>query len=260
MTAYESIARSIRDAYETGTPTAPVRDKLPAGDIDAAYQVQQINTEAWIKAGRRLVGRKIGLTAKAVQKQLGVDQPDFGMLFADMSIGNGEDIALGRILQPKVEAEIALVMEHDLESDQPTTADLIRAVAYAVPAIEIVGSRIANWDIKITDTIADNASSGAYVLGGPPRKLDGLDLYLCGMVMERFGDQVSMGAGAACLGHPLNAALWLATTMAKRGMPLKAGDVVMTGALGPMVAVRPGDVFEARINGLGSVRAAFAKE
>jgi 2-keto-4-pentenoate hydratase len=260
MTDHQSIAAAIRGAYESGTPIAPVRDQLPPGDIDAAYAVQQANTEAWIKSGRRLVGRKIGLTAKAVQKQMGVDQPDFGMLFADMSLGDGEEIAISRVMQPRVEAEIALIMENDLVSEQPTTADLIRAVAYACPAIEVVGSRIAKWDIKITDTIADNASSGAYVLGGPPRKLDGLDLYLCGMVMERFGDQVSVGAGAACLGHPLTSALWLATVMAKRGMPLKAGDVVMTGALGPMVAARPGDVFEARINGLGSVRAAFAKE
>ena len=119
------------------------------------------------------------------------------------------------------------------------------------------GSRVANWNIKIQDTIADNASSGLFVLGNEPKKLDGLDLRLCGMVMEKRGDQVSIGAGAACLGHPLNAALWLARTMVEIGAPLKAGDVIMSGALGPMAAVAPGDVIEVRISGLGSVRTAF---
>ena len=133
----------------------------------------------------------------------------------------------------------------------------MNATAYALPAIEIVGSRIAKWDIRITDTIADNASSGLYVLGNQPVRLADVDLRLAGMVMERNGEPLSFGVGAACLGHPFNAALWLARTMVRVGMPLKAGDVVLSGALGPMVAVNPGDVFEARISGLGSVRAVF---
>ena len=137
-------------------------------------------------------------------------------------------------------------------------SDLIRAIAYALPAIEIVGSRIENWNIKLLDTIADNASSGLYVLGAEARKLDGARLRLCGMVMERRGEPVSVGAGAACLGHPLNAALWLARTMVEVGNPLREGDVIMSGALGPMVPVAAGDVLETRISGLGSVRAVFA--
>jgi 2-keto-4-pentenoate hydratase len=252
-------AKRLRDAHESGVPCPPVRELLPQGDLDAAYAVQEVNTVHWLESGRRLVGRKIGLTAKAVQRQFAVDQPDYGMLFADMALGDGEEIALARVVQPRVEAEIAFVLERDLTVERPTPADLLRAVAYAVPAIEIVGSRIANWDIRIVDTIADNASSGLFVLGGPPRHLDGLDLRLCGMVMERKGEPISVGAGAACLGHPLNAATWLAGQMARVGRPLLAGDVIMSGSLGPMAPVGAGDVVEARISGLGSVRAVFAQ-
>jgi 2-keto-4-pentenoate hydratase len=195
-----------------------------------------------------------------VQKQLGVDQPDYGMLFDDMAVPDGWEVAAGRLIQPKVEAEVAFVLGRDLSEERITVADVLRAVDFALPAIEIVDSRIADWKIGIFDTVADNASSGLYVLGGMPKKLDGLDLRLCGMVMESAGEPVSVGAGAACLGHPLSAVLWLAKTTAKAGRPLLAGDTILSGALGPMVAAKGGDVFEARIEGLGSVRAAFAKE
>jgi 2-keto-4-pentenoate hydratase len=252
------IARKLRDAYTSGIPVAPVRDSLPVGDVTTAYAVQKVNTEHWLQQGRRLVGRKIGLTSKVVQKQLGVDQPDFGMLFADMALCDGDEAPPSSVMQPKVEAEVALVLERDLPESDATITEVISAVAYAVPAIEIVGSRIRNWDIRLVDTIADNASAGLFVLGATPVKLNGLDLRLCGMVMERRGDQVSIGAGAACLGNPLNAAAWLARTMVEVGAPLKAGDVIMTGALGPMVQVAPADVICVRISGLGSVRVGFA--
>lgn len=253
-------ANRLYEAGVSGTPCAPVRDLLPTGDVQAAYEVQSYNTDRALEAGRRLVGRKIGLTAASVQKQLGVNQPDYGMLFADMARGDGEDIKLPHTMQPKVEAEIAFVFGQDLTAEQLTMADLFRAIEYAVPAIEIVGSRIANWDIKITDTIADNASSGLYVLGSRPVRLTDFDPVLCGMVTEKFGEPLSVGAGVACMGSPLNAALWLAQVMAKAGRPLRAGDTILSGALGPMVTVTPGDVFDVRIEGLGSVRAAFAKE
>lgn len=253
----QALAERIRNAGESGAATKPVRDELAPGDIATAYAIQKVNTQRWIKQGRRLVGRKIGLTSRSVQVQLGVDQPDYGMLFADMALYDGEEVPLSRVMQPKVEGEVALVLERDLKHADLSMAELISAVAYAVPAIEIVGSRIENWNIKIQDTIADNASSGLFVLGNDPKRLDGLDLRLCGMVMERRGDQISVGAGAACLGNPLNAALWLARTMVDVGAPLKAGDVLMTGALGPMGTVAPGDVIEVRINGLGSVRTVF---
>ena len=256
--AIKSAARRIRNAWEKGKPIKPVRETLPPGDLDAAYAVQKLNTDHWIDQGRRVVGRKIGLTAKAVQIQLGVDQPDYGMLYADMCVVDGDEIPASQVLQPRVEAEVALVLEYDLYQRQLTLLDLIDATAYALPAIEVVGSRIAKWDINIIDTISDNASSGMFVLGTRPVHLEDLDLRGCGMVMENRGDQVSIGAGVACLGNPLNAALWLARKMVEVDTPLNAGDVIMTGALGPMAPVAPGDVIEARIEGLGSVRAAFS--
>ena len=253
----KTAATRIRRAASSGKPCKPIRDLIKKGDLEAAYNIQQFNTEFWINEGRRPVGRKVGLTAKSVQSQLGVDQPDFGILYADMEVVDGDEIAAERLMQPKVEGEIALVLDDDLVDENLTLIDLINSVAYALPAIEVVGSRIANWDITIIDTIADNASSGLYVLGTKPTGLHEIDLRMCGMVMENMGDQVSIGAGAACLGNPLNAALWLARKMVKVGMPLMAGDTIMTGALGPMAPVQPGNVIEVRISGLGSVRAVF---
>lgn len=258
-----SIADALWQAQQQRPfePVPPVREAIGALDgdpIENAYRVQQINTKRQVEAGARVVGRKIGLTSRAVQVQLGVAQPDFGMLFDHMAYSDGEDIPFALTQQPKVEAEIVLVLERDLLNERHTVADILRATAYALPAIEVVGSRIENWDIRLADTVADNASSGLFVLGSRPVTLDAFDIVGCGMVMELGGDQVSVGAGAACLGNPLNAAIWLANTMVRVGAPLRAGDIIMTGALGPMVAVRPGDVFAAHIQGLGAVRALFS--
>mgnify|MGYP001765496467 CR=1 FL=1 len=251
-------ADRLHAAATSRTPIAPIRDLLAPGDVEAAYAVQAINTERALASGRRLVGRKIGLTSLAVQRQLGVDQPDYGMLFADMARPEAVDIPFGDMIQPKAEAEIAFILGRDLDGDQLTVADLFRAIDYAVPAVEIVDSRIANWDIRLTDTIADNASSGLYVLGSRPVRLTDFDMRQCGMVMEKAGEAVSVGAGAACMGSPLNATLWLARVMARAGHPMRAGDTILSGALGPMVAAAPGDVFDVRIEGLGTVCAAFA--
>lgn len=253
-------ANRLFQAHQTGQPIPPIRDAFAAGDLDSAYQVQEANTRRWLESGRVLCGRKIGLTSKAVQQQLGVDQPDYGMLYTDMAVPDGWEVARSRMIQPKVEAEVAFVLGRDLTSEHLTMADMLRAVDFAVAAIEIVDSRIADWKIGIIDTIADNASSGLYVLGTQPKKLSDLDLRLCGMVMEHRGEPISVGAGAACLGNPLNAMLWLAQVMAAKGRPLQAGDTVLSGALGPMAPAAWGEVYEARISGLGSVRAAFAKE
>lgn len=251
------IAGKLRGCYDSGHPIAPIRETHPDISIEDAYAIQAANTAHSETQGRTVVGAKIGLTARVVQKQLGVDQPDFGNLFADMAVADGDFVAPGRLLQPKVEAEIAFVMERTPDPARLTSAELIDAVAYALPAIEIVDSRIADWNIRIVDTVADNASSGLFVLGTRPVMLDDLDMRLCGMVLERNGEPVSFGAGAACLGNPLHALAWLAGKMAEVGRPLQPGDVILSGALGPMVAVGPGDFVEARINGLGSVRVGF---
>ena len=253
-----AAAERLRAAHDSGEPCPPIRDLIAADDIESAYAVQDSNTRRWLREGRKLVGRKIGLTSRVVQKQLGVDQPDFGMLFADMAVCDGEPVAGGRVLQAKVEAEIAFVLERDIKAEQATMADVMRAIGYVVPAIEIVGSRVANWDIRLVDTVADNASSGLFVLGNTPQKLAGLDLRDCAMQMSNGAEVVSIGVGHACLGHPLNATLWLARKMVEVGRPLLSGDIVLSGALGPMVAVQPGAIYEARVAGVGAVRAAFA--
>lgn len=253
----EAAAALLKAAVAGGQTIAPLRERLALASQDGAYAVQEINTRAWLAEGRRLVGRKIGLTSLAVQAQLGVDQPDFGMLFADMAVGDGELVALSRLIQPKVEAEVALVIGRDLTHERHTYADIIGATEYALPAIEIVDSRIENWNIRFLDTVADNASSGLFVLGGRPVKLSDVDLTACAMEMKRGEEIVSRGNGRACLGSPLNAAIWLADVMVRCGRPLQAGDIVLTGALGPMVAVTAAARFDVSIAGLGTVSALF---
>ncbi|NHC02961.1 2-keto-4-pentenoate hydratase [Acinetobacter sp. 187] len=261
-TSVESVALALREAELSQTAIAPIRPQLggESADVDIAYAAQEVNTQRALAEGRRLVGRKIGLTSVAVQKQLGVDSPDFGMLFADMAFGDGEAIPAGRLIQPKVEAEIALVINKDLTKEKHTYADIISATEYALPAIEVVDSRIENWKISLIDTVADNASSAGFVLGSKPVKLENLDLVNCKMIMTRGDEVVSQGVGKACLSNPLNAAVWLADEMVRRGRPLLAGDIVLTGALGPMVVAHPGDEFKVEIEGFGSVVAAFAAE
>lgn len=229
-----------------------MRDGLEPTDIEGAYAVQTINIDAWERDGRRLVGRKVGLTAKAVQTQLGVDRPDFGALFADMAVPNGGTLDPARVLQPRAEAEVAFVMRRGIDDPDVSVDEVKAAIEHAVCAIEIVDSRIEGWKISFADTVADNGSSAFFVLGDERRSLDGLDLYTCGMAMTINGEIVSLGAGAACLGHPINAVQWLARTLAERGTGLREGDIVLSGALGPMAAFKAGDRIHAQIGGLGS--------
>lgn len=252
----EQAAAQLRAAAATATACGPVRDLVgTATDINIGYAIQQINIDIDIAAGRRVSGRKIGVTSKAVQEQIGVDQPDFGTLFVDMEFGDGIELPVHRLLQPRAEAEVALVLEHDLDKGEHSFADIIRATAFALPSIEVVDSRIAGWDIRIVDTVADNASCGLYVLGGRPVPLSAVDLRTISMSMSIDGTEVSTGVGAACLGHPLHAARWLADIMCARNTPLRAGDVVMTGALGPMQSVGPGQTVTATFGDLGTVTA-----
>jgi 2-keto-4-pentenoate hydratase len=235
-----------------------VREILPDGDLDDGYEVQRLVHER-TGQGRHRVGRKIGLTSPAVQQQMGVDTPDFGVLFADMAYGDSMPIPHGRLLQPRVEAEVAFVLGDDLPERAVTVAEVLRATDFVVAAVEVVDSRIANWDISIFDTVADNASSGVFVLGAAPRSLRDIDdLRDATMTLTKGTSVVSSGTGAACLGHPVNAVVWLANVLAARGEPLRAGEIVLSGSLGPLVPAEASACYEASIGGLGSVRAVFA--
>jgi 2-keto-4-pentenoate hydratase len=258
--AHEAAAERLLDAARRREPCRPIRELLPDGGLDDGYEVQKIVHRRG-SAGRRRVGRKIGLTSPAVQQQMQVDTPDFGVLFADMAYGDSQPIPFGELLQPRVEAEVAFVLGSDLPDPDVTGPEVLQAIDFVVPAIEVVDSRIADWDISIFDTVADNASSGLFVTGGAPRSLGDIDdLRASEMALTVDGDVVSSGTGAACLGHPLNAVVWLANVVAERGEPLRAGELVLSGSLGPLVPVRAGTTYEAHISGLGSVRAIFTAE
>ena len=256
----QSAADRLRRAEVSRVSCAPIRDLIDPLDLNGAYAIQELNTTVRLASGGQIVGRKIGLTAKAVQAQLGVDQPDFGIMYADMAVPTGGSITWNKVMQPKVEAEITFVLKKDLNQADHSLEDIADAIDYAVASIEIPCSRIENWDIRIADTIADNASAGYYVLGNKRVNLEDLDLLGCKMVMSVNGNEVSTGQGSACLDNPLNAVKWLADIMVEVGRPLLAGDIVLSGALGPMAAVNPGDRVEASIEGLGAVSVEFSKE
>ena len=249
--ALREAALALRNARAQRRPIAPISTAYGIAGLDAAYAVAELNTQARLAEGRRIVGKKVGLTSVAVQKQLGVDQPDFGVLFDDMEYLDGDEVPMSRLAQPKVEAEVAFVIGRDLDSAAPSWGEFITAIDCALPAVEIVDSAIADWKISLVDTVADNASSALYLLGHQPVALGALADAELGMQMSISGRVVSVGSGAACLGHPLRAAYWLARTMAARGQPLREGEVVLSGALGPMAPVVAGDQVQVRIGGLG---------
>ncbi|WP_431956902.1 2-keto-4-pentenoate hydratase [Nocardia lijiangensis] len=234
-----AAAERLAAAARTGEPAAPVRDLIGSDDVAAAYAVQRLGVRRRVESGARVVGRKIGLTAPAVQRQLGVDQPDFGVLFADMDV-RSPTADRPRLLQPKIEAELAFVLAADLDADELDAVSVRAAVDYAVAALEIVDSRIARWDITFGDTVADNASSGWFALGEQRLSLADFEPRDIDMSMRINGEIVSTGTGSACLGDPLNALAWLARTARALGDPLRAGEIALSGALGPMAPLRPG--------------------
>jgi 2-keto-4-pentenoate hydratase len=252
MANHSQVAERLIAAYCDG-PIPPLREWLASHDGEGAYAVQAASVRHWLDHGRRIVGRKIGLTSAAVQTQLGVDQPDYGVLFHDMEIVDGGVLWVEQALQPKAEAEVAFIMAKDIADPTVSRDELAASIGAAAVAIEIVDSRIADWKITFADTVADNGSSAFFVVSQTRVPLQGLDLWSCGMVLEQNGRIASVGAGAACLSHPLNAAHWLANTLAARGERLRKGDILLSGALGPMVTLKPGDTIRATISGLGSV-------
>ncbi len=225
--------------------------------IEDAYHIQQRMIARRVEKGERVIGKKIGVTSKAVMNMLGVHQPDFGYLLDGMVYNEGESIEMDDLIQPKAEGEIAFLLKKDLMGPGVTAADVIAATEGVMACFEIVDSRIQDWKIKIQDTVADNASCGVFVLGDQLVDIADLDLSLCGMVLEKNGEIVVTGAGAATMGHPVNAMVWLAITLGKLGIALKAGDIVLSGAMGAMVPVQKGDNLRMSIGGIGGCSVRF---
>jgi 2-keto-4-pentenoate hydratase len=260
MSESEKIIRyadHLAQAVQTRTGVAPLTAIDSELSIEEAYQVQLLTIGRQLKSGGRVIGKKIGLTSLVMQKLLGVDQPDYGHLLDSMVVENGGAIPFRRVLQPKVEAEIAFVLKKDLMGPGVTAIDVLQATDYVIPALEIVDSRIADWKIKLPDTVADNASSGLYVLGGKPISVDQIDLQQVGMVLYKNGEIMNTGVGAAALGDPAICVAWLANKLAEFGISLKAGEVILSGALSAAINAEPGDFFHARFANLGEVSVRF---
>ena len=253
----QSLAEALWRAERDRAPILALTDEHPDLTVEDAYAIQTINIDRRVSEGRLIRGRKVGLTSAPMQQLLGVDEPDFGVLLDDMFIEDGDAIPMDTLLQPRVEAELAFIMEDDLAGPGVTTSNALAAIAGALPAIEIVDSRVTDWKIKLADTIADNASSGRLVVGGKLTPVAGLDLRLVGVAVSRNGQVVDTGAGAAALGNPARCVAWLANKLAGFGTALHAGDVVLPGAVHKMIPVEPGDVFRAEFAHLGAVTARF---
>jgi 2-keto-4-pentenoate hydratase len=249
----DDVANRLWDASLSKVPCAPVRDDLGKDNIVGAYRVQYANAKRRIASGATQAGFKVGMTSAAVQQQLGYFEPNFGHLFGDREFLDGDTLPKGTLIQPRGEGEIAFVLGKDLAQTKVRMTDVMRAVEYAVCSIELLDSRIKGWDIGPADSIADNGSGGAHVLGTFARKVTDCDLALCGMVAKLNGQIASLGVGAASMTNPLLAVRWLAEKLAPTDRPLRAGDVVLSGSLGPIVTLAPGDIFEVQVGGFGSV-------
>lgn len=253
----ETFADELYQAELNLRPIEPLTSRNGNITVEDAYKIQLKNVKRKLETGLKVKGKKIGITSFAVQRMLNVNQPDFGYLFDSMYVEDGGVVNLDSLIQPRVEGEIAFVMEKDLKGPGVTEVDVLRATAFVVPAIEIVDSRIKNWKIKIQDTIADNASSALFVLGGKKTLVDNLDFKCLGMILEQNGEVVVSGAGAASLGNPVRAVAWLANKLAEFGEYLRAGEIVLSGALAQLVVPRRNDFFKVTIQKLGSVSIKF---
>jgi 2-keto-4-pentenoate hydratase len=251
-------AKILLNAYDTHRSVEPLTQRFPGFGVPDAYAVQLAQVEQWVADGAKMKGHKLGLTSAAMQRQLGVDQPDYGHLLDRMFLMQHEPIQPGRFLQPRVEPEIAFVLRKPLAGPGLTVAEAIAAVDFVLPALEIIDSRIDDWKITLADTIADNASSGGVVLGDRPAQLAAVDLSLAGCLFRRDAEIVGTGAGGAVLGSPVNALVWLANALAAQGVGLEAGQVVLSGSVTEAVPARAGSVFTAIFAGLGTVTASFA--
>ncbi len=257
MADLDSIAAELLNAYGTASTLAPLSSTYDDLTVDDAYAIQQIQVSRWLADGASVIGYKAGLTSASMRQQMGVYEPDFGHLLTGMVYPADAPIQISKFRQPRAEPEIALVLSQPLHGPGLSITDVVSATAYALPAIEIIDSRITDWRIGLVDTIADNASSGGLVLGQSPAPVAGRDLALAGCVFRRNGRIVSTGAGAAVLGSPWYAATWLANTLTARGAELAAGSIILTGSITAAVPVTAGDTVTATIDGLGSVTAVF---
>jgi 2-oxopent-4-enoate/cis-2-oxohex-4-enoate hydratase len=253
----QSYGDELYQAFLTRQPVAPLTEREPGITLDDAYRVQLRFIQRRLDAGETVVGKKIGVTSKVVMDMLGVDQPDFGQLLSGMVVNTGEAIRVDTMIAPKAEAEVAFVLQQDLHGPGVTAADVLRATAFVMPCFEIVDSRIRDWKIRIQDTVADNASCGVLVLGGTRRHPSELDLALAGMVLEKNGELISTSTGAAVQGSPVNAVAWLANTLGRLGIPLKAGEVILSGSQSPLVPVVAGDSLHCSVGGLGGASVRF---
>jgi 2-oxopent-4-enoate hydratase len=258
-TRLADLAARLRAAEVTRVPIAPLTEEEPGLTVADAYRIQQVNVHRRKEEGGLVRGRKVGLTSLAMQRQLGVDEPDFGAIFDDMVVEEGDPVPVSALIQPRVEAEIAFVMETDLEGPGVSSADALRAVAGGLPALEIIDSRIADWRIKLPDTVADNASSARIVCGGRLTPVAALDLRTIGMVLSVDGTVAATGAGAAVLGNPIRCVAWLANKLGEFGVPLRAGDLVLAGALHAAVPVAAGVSVHAEFAELGGVTTTFGE-
>ncbi|MBS7526196.1 fumarylacetoacetate hydrolase family protein [Fusibacter paucivorans] len=251
------LAALLKEAAETKSPTKALTELYPKITIEDAYKIQYENIQSAVLAGRQIVGKKIGLTSKAMQNMLGVGSPDYGVLTDDMILDEETPVSLDGFLQPKIEAELAFILKEDLKGPGVTLSRVLQATEGVMASFEIIDSRIENWKIKLPDTIADNASSGAIVLGSKIASLENLDLKYTGLVFEKNGEIVDTAAGAAVLGHPAYAVAWLANELAKYDITLKKGEIILAGAFTKALEAKAGDIFEATFDGIGKVRVKF---